>query len=171
MAAVAVLAAAGCVTPTHVLELHRQRNPDGPYREEVCRSPEETGRGWGCDPDKVAQLRREARALNRAIAANLRRATCSGWTDIVCTERAAAAEFRIPADDFVRVLGCESGHNPRAVNASSGALGLGQHLPRYWPARAAALGYRYEDWSNPRANARVSAWLWATSGPQHWVCY
>lgn len=91
--------------------------------------------------------------------------------DVVSIERAAAREFGVPEGEFVRVLGCESGHNPRAVNASSGALGLGQHLPRYWGARAAALGYPYSAWSDARANARVSAWLWRTSGPQHWVCY
>lgn len=91
--------------------------------------------------------------------------------DVVSIERAAAREFGIPEGDFVRVLGCESGHDPHAVNRSSGALGLGQHLPRYWGARAAALGYSYGAWSDARANARVSAWLWRTSGPQHWVCY
>ena len=91
--------------------------------------------------------------------------------DVVSIERAAAREFGVPEGDFVRVLGCESGHNPRAVNRSSGALGLGQHLPAYYGARAAALGYQYSSWSDPRANARVSAWLWATSGPQNWSCY
>jgi len=84
--------------------------------------------------------------------------------------RAAAREFGIPEEAFVRVIRCESGMNPGAVNRSSGALGLGQHLPRYYAARAAALGYGYGSWSDARANARVSAWLWATSGPQHWVC-
>jgi soluble lytic murein transglycosylase-like protein len=85
--------------------------------------------------------------------------------------RLAAREFGIPESEFVRVIQCESGMNPRAVNSSSGALGLGQHLPRYWGARAAALGYSYGDWSDARANARVSAWLWATEGPHHWVCW
>ncbi len=85
--------------------------------------------------------------------------------------RAAAREFGIPESEFVRVIRCESGMNPYARNSSSGALGLGQHLPSYWPARAAALGYSSGAWSDPRANARVSAWLWATSGPQNWVCY
>lgn len=84
--------------------------------------------------------------------------------------RAAAREFGIPEEAFVRVIRCESGMNPWAVNRSSGALGLGQHLPRYWPARAAALGYPPSAWSDARANARVSAWLWATDGPGHWVC-
>lgn len=84
--------------------------------------------------------------------------------------REAAREFGIPEGAFVRVIRCESGMNPRAVNPTSGALGLGQHLPRYWPARAAALGYPASAWSDARANARVSAWLWRTSGPQNWVC-
>lgn len=112
-----------------------------------------------------ADYQRQARQLRRFINS----VNCTG--DVICIERRAAAEFGVPADDFVRVIGCESGHNPLAVNSSSGALGLGQHLPRYWGARAAALGYTYGDWSDARANARVSAWLWATSGPQHWVCY
>jgi soluble lytic murein transglycosylase-like protein len=84
---------------------------------------------------------------------------------------AAAIEFGIDPNEFARVIGCESNFDRFAVNSTSGALGLGQHLPQYWGARAAALGYPYSAWSNARANARVSAWLWRTSGPQHWVCY
>ncbi len=85
--------------------------------------------------------------------------------------RNAAIEFGIPVDAFMRVIDCESHFNPGAVNSSSGALGLGQHLPSYWGGRAAQLGYSYGDWSNARANARVSAKLWRDSGPQNWVCY
>lgn len=91
--------------------------------------------------------------------------------DPVWQVRAAAREFHIDEVAFVRVIGCESGFNPSAVNSSSGALGLGQHLPWYWGARAAALGYSYDDWDDARANARVSAKLWRDSGPQNWVCY
>ena len=82
--------------------------------------------------------------------------------------RAAAAEFGVGGDLMVRIARCESGLNPAAVNASSGALGLFQHLPRYWPGRAAGLGYSSADWSNPTANARVSAVLLRDGGPGHW---
>lgn len=82
--------------------------------------------------------------------------------------RAAAAEFGVSGDLLVSIMRCESNLNPLAVNLSSGALGLGQHLPRYWGGRAAALGYPYEAWSDPVANARVSAKLMAEGGPGHW---
>lgn len=150
-----------------MLHYHRARNPDGPYQPALCQSPDEHPSGrWYCSARKVDALRREARQLTAKAYAYLR-----SLADPETQVRQAAREFGIPEADFVRVIRCESNMNPRAVNRSSGALGLGQHLPRYWRGRAAALGYDYDDWSDARANARVSAWLWATSGPQHWVCY
>lgn len=115
---------------------------------------------------QVRQVSAEARTVTAVLAAIVSAANKSPEGHV----RAAAREFGIPEEAFVRVVRCESGMNPAAVNRSSGALGLGQHLPRYYAARAAALGYGYGSWSDARANARVSAWLWATSGPQHWVC-
>lgn len=82
--------------------------------------------------------------------------------------RAAAAEFGGSGDLLVSIARCESGLDPHAVNSSSGALGLFQHLPRYWPTRAAGLGYSFDDWLDPTANARVSAKLLAEGGPGHW---
>lgn len=150
-----------------MLDYHRDRNPDGPYQRSECAHPDEIrGTRWDCPGPRVDQLRREARRLVRWT-----RAALAAQADPETQVRAAAREFGIPEADFVRVIECESGMNPSAVNSSSGALGLGQHLPSYWPGRAAALGYGYGDWDDARANARVSAWLWATSGPQHWVCY
>lgn len=73
----------------------------------------------------------------------------------------------ITIETWSRIAWCESKLNPEAVNRSSGAVGLYQHLPRYFPARAAAAGYS-NDPLNARVNAMVSAWLYATSGPQHW---
>jgi soluble lytic murein transglycosylase-like protein len=70
---------------------------------------------------------------------------------------------------MVCVARVESGLNPSAVNPTSGALGLFQHMPQYWGGRAAALGYGYESWSDPVANARVSAKLLAEGGPGHWA--
>lgn len=72
---------------------------------------------------------------------------------------------------FLRVAQCESTLDPTVVNASSGALGLFQHLPQYWGGRAAALGYSYDQWADPSVNAHVSAVLWTQHGPQHWSCY
>ncbi len=84
--------------------------------------------------------------------------------------RSAATEFGVSGDLMVRIARCESTMNPLAVNPSSGALGLFQHLPQYWGARAAALGYGYADWSNPTANSRVSAVLMRDGGAGHWSC-
>lgn len=82
--------------------------------------------------------------------------------------RAAAAEFGVSGDLMMTIARCESGLNPSAVNSSSGARGLFQHMPSLWGGRAAALGYPYESWSDPTANARVSAKLLAEGGPSHW---
>jgi hypothetical protein len=49
-----------------------------------------------------------------------------------------------PADRVDCVLGIiyrESGGDPTARNASSNALGLMQHLGKYWPSRAAGAGF------------------------------
>lgn len=69
-----------------------------------------------------------------------------------------------------RVMACESGGNPNAVNPTSGAAGLFQHLPSYWPGRAAAAGFPGASPFNPEANIAASAYLLRTGGPGHWVC-
>ena len=40
---------------------------------------------------------------------------------------------------FMRVLWCESRGDPDAKNPESGASGLMQHIPSYWPDRALSL--------------------------------
>jgi hypothetical protein len=70
----------------------------------------------------------------------------------------------------VRVMFCESGGNPNATNPSSGAAGLFQHLPQFWPGRAAAAGFPGASPYDPEANIAASAYLLATGGAQHWVC-
>ena len=44
-------------------------------------------------------------------------------------------------DEALAVMRCESLGDPSIVNPVSGAAGLFQHMPRYWPARAAAAGF------------------------------
>jgi len=81
---------------------------------------------------------------------------------------AAAAEFGVDGNLMLRIARCESNLTPSAVNSSSGALGLFQHMPQYWGGRASALGYGYDAWSDPTANSRVSAVLMRDGGPGHW---
>ena len=66
------------------------------------------------------------------------------------------------------VLWCESRGIAKATNPSSGAAGLFQHLPKYWPERSVAAGFTGSDIYNPQANAGVAAWLATTQGWYHW---
>jgi len=74
-------------------------------------------------------------------------------------------------DAALRVLACESHGNPGAVNPSSGASGLFQHMPRYWADRSAAAGWAGADIMDPEANVAVAAWL-SNGGRDwsHWTC-
>ena len=66
------------------------------------------------------------------------------------------------------VISCESGGDPNAVNPSSGAAGLFQHIPRYWPERAAAVGLPGAPIFDPVANVAAAAWLVYTVGWSPW---
>jgi hypothetical protein len=62
-------------------------------------------------------------------------------------------------DDALSVLWCESVGDPDATNPVSGAAGLFQHLPRYWPERAEAIGFPAATPYDPGANVAAAAWL------------
>ena len=82
--------------------------------------------------------------------------------------RDAAARWDVDPELMVAIVRCESGMDPGAVNRRSGALGLGQHLPAYWPARAEYLGLDPWMWFDPRVNAEVTAWMLSTQGTAPW---
>jgi soluble lytic murein transglycosylase-like protein len=86
------------------------------------------------------------------------------------TIRDAAAEFGVDPNLMVAIARCESRLTPWAQNRSSGAAGLFQHIPRYYPPRATAVGYHGSqvDPLRPRQNARAAAWLLATAGTSPW---
>ena len=86
------------------------------------------------------------------------------------TVRDAAAEFGVDPNLMVTIARCESGLTPWAQNRSSGAAGLFQHIPRYYPPRATAIGYHASqvDPLRPRQNARAAAWLLAEAGTSPW---
>jgi hypothetical protein len=70
----------------------------------------------------------------------------------------------------VRIVKCESGGNPAAVNPSSGAAGLFQHLPRYWKSRTASAGFPGASPLDAEANVAASAWLvYHGGGFSHWA--
>ncbi len=72
----------------------------------------------------------------------------------------------------IRIAWCESSFNPRAVNPTSGAAGLFQHLPQFWAERSARAGWPDADPFDPEANVAVAAWLlYEFPGTwEHWVC-
>lgn len=81
----------------------------------------------------------------------------------------AAAEFGVDRALLDSITWCESRHDPAAVNPTSGALGLGQHLGRFWPGRAAAIGLPADaDPLDAQNNARVTAWLLSVEGTAPW---
>jgi hypothetical protein len=92
----------------------------------------------------------------------------------ISTEALAYYDRLHELDRFLALMQCESGGIEDAVNPSSGATGLLQHLPQFWDARArVAVGGRFagEPATNGEANIWVSAWLMyeATGGGwQHW---
>ena len=63
----------------------------------------------------------------------------------------------------------ESGFNPHAVNASSGAAGVYQFLPSTWAAMSAAAGWQGSSVFDPDANVAVAAWTVGRYGWSPWV--
>ncbi len=74
------------------------------------------------------------------------------------------------------VMDCESFGDPTITNHYSGAAGLYQHMPRYWPSRAAAAGFPGSSIYDGEANIAVAAWLVDRSMDAgldpwfHWSC-
>ena len=62
-------------------------------------------------------------------------------------------------DEALAVIRCESFGDPSLVNPASGASGLFQHMPRYWPARAAAVGFPGASPLEAEPNIAAAAWL------------
>jgi hypothetical protein len=73
---------------------------------------------------------------------------------IVC----AAHYYGVPggSSEALYIADRESHFHPRAYNAWSGAMGVYQHLRRYWPGRAFAYGFRGWSGFNARANIIVT---------------
>ena len=72
--------------------------------------------------------------------------------------RCAAQHFGVSggATKAIAIARRESHFHPRAYNSYSGALGIYQHLSRYWPGRAYAYGFKGWSGFNARANIIVT---------------
>mgnify|MGYP003111289201 CR=1 FL=1 len=94
------------------------------------------------------------------------------WTPIV-EEALEIYGLEDQTPRFMRILHCESRGDPNAVNSSSGASGLFQHIPQWWDWRAEEAGFPGYSVFHPIANIYASAWLLALpniGGWQHWEC-
>ncbi len=83
----------------------------------------------------------------------------NGWLSEVQV-RALVSEY-FKAEDVnsaVRIAWCESRFDPNSVNLRTGAIGLFQHLPKYWEARAAQAGFEGIDATDPEASTAAAAW-------------
>jgi hypothetical protein len=83
----------------------------------------------------------------------------SGWLSQVQV-RALVSEY-FAAEDVnkaVRVAWCESRFSPSSTNLRTGAIGLFQHLPKYWDERAESAGFANADPTDPEASTAAAAW-------------
>lgn len=96
-----------------------------------------------------------------------------GWSawEVKKTIRCAAAKFGVSATTAEQIARRESRLLPTVRNRYSGACGIFQMLPAYYPAWHAAVPARFRPFggscTNPRDNALTALWL-ARSGWGPW---
>lgn len=96
----------------------------------------------------------------------------TGWLSEVQV-RALVTQYFKPADvnTAVRIAWCESRFDPDSVNLRTGAIGLFQHLPKYWEQRAESAGFVGADPTDPIASTAAAAWaVYNEGGWDIFVC-
>ncbi len=88
------------------------------------------------------------------------------WRPLVAQHFPAAQ-----VDTAICIIWFESRGLASADNPESSALGLWQHMGRYWPARSSAAGVGGSARTDPVAATIVAEWLWRTSGWHHWTVW
>jgi surface rod structure-forming protein G/transglycosylase-like protein with SLT domain len=84
--------------------------------------------------------------------------------------RAAAATWGADPDQLLRVAWCESRYNPNAYNASSGASGLFQFMPRTFAVNSVRAGYGGASIFDPVASANTAAYMFVNGQARQWSC-
>ncbi|MEX2046363.1 MAG: G5 domain-containing protein [Chloroflexota bacterium] len=90
--------------------------------------------------------------------------------DIESVIRAAAARWGADPAQLLRVAWCESRYNPSAYNASSGASGLFQFMPRTWAANSVRAGYSGASVFDAFASANTAAYMFSNGQAWQWSC-
>jgi len=83
----------------------------------------------------------------------------SGWLSEVEVRTYVKAYFE-PTDvnKAIRIAWCESRFDPNAKDLRTGGIGLFNHLPKYWQARAENAGFADADPTDPEASTAAAAW-------------
>jgi soluble lytic murein transglycosylase-like protein len=84
--------------------------------------------------------------------------------EMILIIRAAAARYGANGDQMVRVARCESGLNPRAYSASSGASGLFQFVPGTF------YGHGGKNIWDPYDQSNIAAQMFAQGQASAWTC-
>jgi soluble lytic murein transglycosylase-like protein len=98
------------------------------------------------------------------------------WTryEVQQTIRCAVRHYPVSLSHAMYVADRESSFFAKARNPSSGACGIYQHLPSYWPVRVRSLARAHPRWSlagscySARSNVLVAIWMAHTSGWGPW---
>ena len=86
-------------------------------------------------------------------------AASTGWLSEVQVRDLVSQYFeRSDVNLAVRIAWCESRFNPKSINHRTGAVGLFQHLPKYWSERASSAGFPGADPQDPVASTAAAAW-------------
>ena len=98
------------------------------------------------------------------------------WTvnEVKLTIECAVQHWPVSLDHALYVANRESGFRWDATNATSGACGVFQHLPEFWPIRQDNFDRLYPRWHirescyNARSNILVAIWMAHTGGWAPW---
>lgn len=93
-------------------------------------------------------------------------APASSGNPIIDIITEAAIKYGQNPQAMIAVARCESGLNPNAYNARSGASGLFQFLPGTWRTTPFASHSIFDAW----ASANAAAWMWSVGRRGEWVC-
>jgi uncharacterized protein YraI len=154
---------------TTVELLGGQQNADGHTWAEVMTKAQQRGwasaryldpgeSGGGAEPTPAPETAPAPAAAPAAPASS-----GNPITDII-TE--AANKYGQNPQAMLAVARCESGLNPNAYNARSGASGLFQFLPGTWRTTPFASYSIFDAW----ASANAAAWMWSVGRRGEWYC-
>jgi hypothetical protein len=107
----------------------------------------------------AAQEQADAEPAEDSTATGTIASDTSGWLSQVQV-RALVSKYFATEDinQAVRVAWCESRFDPNSTNLRTGAVGLFQHLPKYWAERAENAGFPGADPADPEASTAAAAW-------------